>query len=266
MKPIIFIDPGHSDIDPGAVGFETEFRLNEAVSKYQYEYLKAHFDCEPFLCPSNIDSLGEICRMANEMGAALFVSNHFNAGGGDGFECYVYNKNRVPLGDIFAKHAAAAGQNLRSSNPPGVKIHPYYVLANTSMPAVLTETAFVDNKKDIAEWNDEAELQKMGEAYAKAAAEFLKLEEIQAEEPETEEPERVQTVSMDLPILRQGDTGESVRAVQRLLYSMGYEITKADGIFGPNTYSCVVEYQNDKKLDPDGIVGADTWSKLLGVR
>jgi hypothetical protein len=43
------------------------------------------------------------------------------------------------------------------------------------MPAVLTETAFVDNKKDITDWNDDAELKKVGIAYAKAAAEFLKL-------------------------------------------------------------------------------------------
>ena len=260
MKPIIFIDPGHSNIDPGAVGFETEFRLNEAVSKHQYDYLKANYECEPFVCPSNIDSLKEICRMANEMGAALFVSNHFNAGGGDGFECYVYSEKRRALGQLFEKHAKAAGQNSR-----GVKINPYYVLANTTMPAVLTETAFVDNKKDIADWNDDQELQKMGIAYAKAAAEFLKLEEIHVEKPKAEEPKPVQAVNVTLPILRQGSTGESVRALQRLLYSMGYEITKADGIFGPNTDSCVVSYQKDQKLSTDGIVGQLTWQKLLGM-
>ena len=135
MKPIIFIDPGHSDRDPGAVGYETEMPLNEAVSRHQAEYLKKHYECEPYVCPSNIDSLGEICRMANDMGAALFVSNHFNAGGGDGFECYVYSEKRRSLGQIFEKHAKAAGQNSR-----GVKVKGYYVLANTNMPAVLTES------------------------------------------------------------------------------------------------------------------------------
>lgn len=173
MKPIVFIDPGHSNIDPGAVGFETEFRLNEAVSKYQHDYLKTHYECEPFVCPSNIDSLGEICRMANDMGAALFVSNHFNAGKGDGFECYVYSEKRRDLGKCFEKQVLAVGQNSR-----GVKIQPgFVVLRDTNMPAVLTEGAFVDNKKDISDWNDDAELKILGEAYAKAAAEFLNLEE-----------------------------------------------------------------------------------------
>jgi hypothetical protein len=41
------------------------------------------------------------------------------------------------------------------------------------MPAVLCEGAYVDNQKDIQDWNDNFELQKLGEAYAKAAAEFL---------------------------------------------------------------------------------------------
>ena len=33
----IYINPGHSDTDPGAVGYETERRLNVKVSEYQRE-------------------------------------------------------------------------------------------------------------------------------------------------------------------------------------------------------------------------------------
>ena len=248
MKPIVFIDPGHSDIDPGAVGFETEFRLNEAVSKYQHDYLKAHYDCQPFVCPSNIDSLGEICRMANQMGAALFVSNHFNAGKGDGFECYVYSEKRRSLGQIFEKHAKAAGQNSR-----GVKVKGYYVLANTNMPAVLTETAFVDNKTDIQDWNDDAELQKMGIAYAKAAAEFLGLKEIEpVPEPRDVSPVEMQTLSV-------GSEGKQVQVLQKLLG------ISDDGIFGKQTDAAVKKFQGENGLTPDGVVGQLTWNQLLGV-
>jgi hypothetical protein len=49
------------------------------------------------------------------------------------------------------------------------------VLKNTNMPAVLNEGAFVDNLKDIQGWNEDHELKNLGEAYAKAAAEFLGL-------------------------------------------------------------------------------------------
>ena len=62
MKPIIFIDPGHSDRDPGAVGYEKEMPLNEALSRHMAEHLKANYECEPYICPSNIDSLAQICR------------------------------------------------------------------------------------------------------------------------------------------------------------------------------------------------------------
>ena len=169
----IYINPGHSDKDPGAVGHETERRLNVAVSNYMKDYLLANYECEIRMNPGTMGSLTEICNDANNWGADLFVSNHFNAGGGDGYEALVYSEKRRPLGQVFEKHIKAIGQNSR-----GVKLRPdLAVLKNTNMPAVLNEGAFVDNLKDIQDWNDDAELKKMGEAYAKATAEFLGLEQ-----------------------------------------------------------------------------------------
>jgi N-acetylmuramoyl-L-alanine amidase len=133
-------------------------------------------------------TLTEVCNDANAWGADLFVSVHFNAGGGDGFECYIYNWNRKELGVIFARNVEAIGQNLRmpdnAGDPMGVKIRPnLFVLKNTTMPAVLCEGAFVDNQKDISDWNDNFELQKLGEAYAKAAEEFLSLPKKDVQKP-----------------------------------------------------------------------------------
>jgi N-acetylmuramoyl-L-alanine amidase len=173
----IYINPGHSEKDPGAVGFETERRLNVAVSRYMEEYLQTHYVCQTKV--NSGDSLYALCDEANAWGADLYVSNHFNAAGGDGFECYIYSKNTMALGKLFAKHVKAAGQNLRMLDAvPGVKIRTNLaVLYRTNMPAILTEGAFVDNQKDIADWNDESELQTLGIAYARAAAEYLGLEE-----------------------------------------------------------------------------------------
>ena len=169
----IYINPGHSDKDPGAVGHETERRLNVAVSQYMRDYLLANYVCETKMNPGTMGSLTEICNDANNWSADLFVSNHFNAGGGDGYEALVYSEKRRPLGQVFEKYIKAIGQNSR-----GVKLRPELaVLKNTNMPAVLNEGAFVDNLKDIQDWNEDAELKKMGEAYAKATAEFLGLEQ-----------------------------------------------------------------------------------------
>ena len=172
MAKRIYIDPGHSKVDPGAVGYEVERDLNEKVSKFMNEHLLENYVCETKVGDISINSTSKVAAEANAWGADLFVSNHNNAGGGDGYEALVHNEKRVPLGKVFEKHVKAAGQNSR-----GVKLRPgLAVLRLTNMPAVLNEGAFVDNKKDIEDWNEEHELKKLGIAYAEAAAEYLKLE------------------------------------------------------------------------------------------
>ena len=172
MSKKVYINPGHSDTDPGAVGYETERRLNVKVCQFQRDYLLANYNCEVRMNPGSMGNLAAIAADANSWSADLFVSNHFNAGGGDGYEALVYNESRVSLGKIFEKHVLAAGQNSR-----GVKLRPdLAVLRQTEMPAVLNEGAFVDNQKDISDWNEDAELRKLAVAYAKATAEALALE------------------------------------------------------------------------------------------
>lgn len=60
------------------------------------------------------------------------------------------------------------------------------------------------------------------------------------------------------PLLSIGDTGVVVRYIQ---YRIG---TTMDGMFGNATKSAVIRYQNNNRLSPDGIVGNNTWSKLIG--
>ena len=169
MSKKIYINPGHSNVDPGAVGYETERKLNVKVSAYMNEYLLANYDCQTMVTDGANNSLSAVANEANKWGADLFVSNHFNAGGGDGYEALVYSEKRIPLGQVFEKYVKATGQNSR-----GVKLRPgLAVLRLTNMPAIICEGAFVDNKKDIEDWNDDAELKKLGIAYAQAAAEFV---------------------------------------------------------------------------------------------
>lgn len=172
MAKKIYIDPGHSSVDPGAVGYEVERDLNEKVSKFMNEHLLATYVCETKVDPVTNNSLKAVANAANTWGADLLVSNHFNAGGGDGYEALVYSSKNNALGQTFEKHVKAIGQNSR-----GVKLRPdLAVLRLSNMPAVLNEGAFVDTKKDIQDWNEDHELKKMGVAYAEAAAEFLQLE------------------------------------------------------------------------------------------
>lgn len=64
------------------------------------------------------------------------------------------------------------------------------------------------------------------------------------------------------PVVREGDNGRNVQAIQHLLRQRGSGIA-ADGDFGPGTKSAVVSFQQANGLTADGIVGANTWSKLV---
>ena len=68
-----------------------------------------------------------------------------------------------------------------------------------------------------------------------------------------------------LPLLLQGSRGETVRLVQAALSGLGYAVGAADGIFGVNTAAAVKRFQAGGALAADGIVGRDTWHKLLGA-
>ena len=62
----------------------------------------------------------------------------------------------------------------------------------------------------------------------------------------------------DMDTLRQGDKGQQVKALQKLIGGL-----TVDGIFGAKTKAAVQSYQKKYKLAVDGIVGPKTWGKLL---
>jgi N-acetylmuramoyl-L-alanine amidase len=59
-------------------------------------------------------------------------------------------------------------------------------------------------------------------------------------------------------VLRLGDRGEDVKALQRRLIETGWLDDVADGIFGPKTEAAVKAFQTYKKLTVDGIAGPQT--------
>ncbi|GKX68536.1 peptidoglycan-binding protein [Inconstantimicrobium mannanitabidum] len=65
-------------------------------------------------------------------------------------------------------------------------------------------------------------------------------------------------------LLRKGDRGDGVVALQKALIAKGYSCgtSGADGIFGDGTYNAVIRFQANNGLDQDGIVGPATWRAL----
>ena len=104
-------------------------------------------------------------------------------------------------------------------------------------------------------------------------AALLKTEQTKPEETEPDkEPEKKpeepttstgSTCTVELPVIKQGDKGFTVVAVQVLLNKHNFSVKYTDGDFGPDTLAKVKAFQKAKGLTADGIVGRDTWMKLL---
>ncbi len=73
---------------------------------------------------------------------------------------------------------------------------------------------------------------------------------------------------LNLLMLRKGMKGEDVRGLQMLLIGRGYSCGRwdADGDFGNDTETAVLEFQEVNKLEVDGVVGPATMAALLGVK
>lgn len=79
----------------------------------------------------------------------------------------------------------------------------------------------------------------------------------------------VSKVTVELNELKKGDEGTQVRTLQHLLLAYGYKMQSGnktygvDGSFGAATQNAVKAFQKAKGLTQDGIVGKNTWNKLL---
>jgi len=293
MSYKIYIDPGHGGSDPGAVGYVKEREVAVKVANFMNDYLVRNHDVITKVS-NGTSSTHKRSAEANKWGADLFVSIHFNAGKGDGYEAWVYSSANKSLGQIFEKHVKATGQNSR-----GIKYSTQLnVLRLTNMKAILNEIAFVDNSGDIDDWDEDTELRVMGNALAEASVEYLGagkgtgtttskpattskpvatksnwISDLQAEcnkqgfSKQTVDGDAGPKTLAGCPILRLGTKGNITKIMQKRLISLGYSCGSygADGQFGAGTKSAVIKFQKAHRLYADGIIGQNTWRKLLGL-
>lgn len=64
--------------------------------------------------------------------------------------------------------------------------------------------------------------------------------------------------------VRQGARGNLTQLIQGVLYCRGYDPKGFDGIFGAGCAAAVQSFQRAQGLSADGVVGKNTWEKLLG--
>ena len=64
-------------------------------------------------------------------------------------------------------------------------------------------------------------------------------------------------------LLLKNSQGQLVKKLQQKLSELGYNVGPIDEVFGPRTEAAVMQFQTEKGLDIDGVVGDQTWSALF---
>ena len=154
----ICLDAGHnhSGADTGAQGFglqeqDVSFAIAsgaaQSLEKLGFSVVKTRPARETNLGADVNSSLQARCDIANQAGADYFISIHCNAGGGAGSEVYVVQKGGQA--EALANKVLSRLVNTLGTQNRGVKTANYKVLRSTNMPAILVETAFIDNASDV---------------------------------------------------------------------------------------------------------------------
>lgn len=175
----VFFGVGHGGSDPGAVDNNlVEANLNLKQATYAKEVCVAHgVTVTMSRTRDEDDDLSEEIREANESGASLAVDFHTNAGGGDGFEAFYTRLGGLgkTLAQNIETEVKAIGQNSRGIktklNSSGSDYFGF--IRSTTMPAIITEMAFIDNINDIKDFDEEHELKAYGTAVAKGILKTL---------------------------------------------------------------------------------------------
>lgn len=147
----IFIDPGHGGTDPGAVGNGIqEKNITLQIATRVRDILLNEYNNVTVQMSRTGDqtvSLPARTNAANAWGANFFLSIHINAGGGTGYEDYIYPGSGAPT-TTYRSHIHTEVMKLVNFVDRGMKSANFHVLRESNMPAVLTENGFIDTVAD----------------------------------------------------------------------------------------------------------------------
>ncbi|MCY8360979.1 N-acetylmuramoyl-L-alanine amidase, partial [Bacillus spizizenii] len=165
----IFIDPGHGGSDPGATGNGLQEKtLTLQIALALRTILINEYEGVSLLLSRTSDqyvSLSDRTNAANSWGADFFLSIHINAGGGTGFESYIYPGVGAPT----TTYQSAIHSNVIQAvdfADRGRKTANFHVLRESAMPALLTENGFIDTVADANKLKTNSFIQSLARGYA----------------------------------------------------------------------------------------------------
>lgn len=169
----------------GSQLFEWEFNRN--IARRIQEALHRLGEPCALLVPEQTDiSLAERVRRANKMhneyrdeGGIVLISIHANAGGGTGWEAFTSKGKTKSDGyaTMLYEEMQKAFPNIRmrtdTTDGDSDKEDNFYILKNTTCPAILTENLFMDYEPDYRILMSEDGRQRIADAHVRAILRIL---------------------------------------------------------------------------------------------
>ena len=208
---LVIVDAGHGGVDSGAVGNNLqEKNLNLQAAKYMYQRLQelgipvkmTRVDDEYLPKDKRIQRVREL---SNNNPNTLLISNHINAGGGEGAEIVYALRNSPTLAQMAIDNIGIAGQKKRKIYQRRLPENPsqdyYYIIRDTSpLQSILVEYGFIDNPNDSNKLKNN--LNDYVEGVVKAIADYLNVP--------YNLPNMAPTMSDQIYIVKNGDTLYSI--------------------------------------------------------
>ena len=179
-RGLIYVDAGHGGGDPGAIAngiqekdvvLPISLELGRALQSMGYSvYYTRTNDVEVDLEPR--------VASAESVNADLFVSIHANSlasrnTGVNGVE--TFHARGSTVGKELAEYVQSQIIANTGATDRSVKAAGFYVIARTSMPAILVETGFVTNPTEAANLNNPSYQKRMAEAIARGIDQFMRV-------------------------------------------------------------------------------------------
>lgn len=207
----IIIDPGHGGLDGGATGNNLiEKDLNLKSSLYMYDRfnelgipVKITRDSDEYL--PKTERVERVKSLYNNEPNVILISNHINAGGGEGAEVVYSLKNDSTLAQSVLNNIGEAGQIKRKIYQRRLPENPnkdyYYILRETgNLEPILIEYGFIDNINDASKLKNN--LEDYAEAVVKAVTEYAGYNYVK--------PGEIIDINKEIYIVKRGDTLYSI--------------------------------------------------------
>ena len=178
---MVIVDAGHGGTDPGSSSgdiIEKDYTLK--IANYMYNRFK-DLGIPTVITRTEDTTLNPTDRINTirpniTSSDDIVISNHLNAGGGDGAEIVYALRNDDTLSKMILDNIEETGQNIRKWYQRKLPSDPnkdyYYIIRNTSpAESILVEYAFLDSTKDDRK-QIKNDWDKWAEAVVKAVADY----------------------------------------------------------------------------------------------